>query len=136
MTEPTTPAKRNRVIEAAMRLDNDQTLLVRMMALVVRIGARCLARIQVDGLEKIPRTGAVILAANHVSNMDPVALGAWITPALRRRRIHWLASGSSSTGRWSAGCVPTAASTRWSAALRTWMPTASPRASSRPAASS
>jgi len=90
MTEPTTPAKRNRVIEAAMRLDNDQTLLVRMMALVVRIGARCLARIQVDGLEKIPRTGAVILAANHVSNMDPVALGAWITPALRRRRIHWL----------------------------------------------
>jgi 1-acyl-sn-glycerol-3-phosphate acyltransferase len=90
VTEPTKPAKRNSVIEAAMRLDNDQTLLVRMMALVTRIGARFLARIQVEGLERIPRTGAVILAANHISNMDPVALGAWITPALRRRRIHWL----------------------------------------------
>jgi 1-acyl-sn-glycerol-3-phosphate acyltransferase len=93
VTEPTKtlkPAKRNRVIEASMRLDNDQTMLVRLMALVARIGARSFARIRVEGLENIPRTGAVILAANHISNLDPVAIGAWITPGLRRRRIHWL----------------------------------------------
>ncbi len=85
-----TPARRNRVIEAAMRLDNDQTTLVRLMALMSRIGARLFANVHVEGLENVPRTGAVILAINHISNFDPVVTGAWITPGLRRRRIHWL----------------------------------------------
>jgi 1-acyl-sn-glycerol-3-phosphate acyltransferase len=84
------PDRPNRVLEAAHRLDNDQTLLVRMVALVSRIGARLFARVRVEGLEHIPRSGAVILAANHISNADPVVAGAWITPALRNRRIHWL----------------------------------------------
>lgn len=73
-----------------MRLDNDQTILVRMVALVSRIGSRLFARIRVEGLERIPRTGGVILAANHISNADPVVVGAWVTTALWRRRIHWL----------------------------------------------
>ena len=89
-TAPAPPAKRNRVIEAAMRLDDDQTLLVRLTALIARIWARSMAPIRIEGLERIPRTGAVILAANHISNADPMVLGAWITPGLRRRRIHWL----------------------------------------------
>jgi 1-acyl-sn-glycerol-3-phosphate acyltransferase len=82
--------KPNRVLARAHRLDNDQTMLVRMVALVSRIGARACARIHVEGLDRIPRTGPVILAANHISNADPVVAGAWITPALHRRRIHWL----------------------------------------------
>ena len=82
--------KRNRVLEAAHRLDNDQSLLVRMIALVSRIGSRAVANIHVEGLEHIPSSGAVILAINHISNADPVVTGAWITPALRHRRIHWL----------------------------------------------
>jgi 1-acyl-sn-glycerol-3-phosphate acyltransferase len=73
-----------------MRLDNDQTLLVRMTALVARIFSRAFARIHFEGLDRIPRTGPVILAANHISNFDAVVTGAWVTPALRRRRIHWL----------------------------------------------
>ena len=88
--EPAAPARRNRVLETAMRLDNDQTLLVRMTALVARIFSRAFARIRFEGLDRIPRTGPVILAANHISNFDAVVTGAWITPALRRRRIHWL----------------------------------------------
>ncbi len=86
------PAKppRSAILEAAYRLDNEQTMLVRMVALVSRIGSRCFARVQVDGLDRIPATGAVILAANHISNADPIVAGAWITPALQRRRIHWL----------------------------------------------
>jgi cytidylate kinase len=83
-------AKRSRVIEVAMRLDNDKTLLVRMVALVMRILARLAAGVRIEGLERIPRTGAVILAANHISNLDPIVVGSWITPGLRRRRIHWL----------------------------------------------
>lgn len=71
-------------------VDNDLSLLVRLVALVSRIGSRLVCRVRFEGLERIPRTGAVILAANHISNADPVLLGAWITPALRSRRIHWL----------------------------------------------
>jgi 1-acyl-sn-glycerol-3-phosphate acyltransferase len=57
---------------------------------VSRIGARLFADVVVEGLDNVPRTGPVILAANHISNADPVVLGAWLTPALKRRRIHWL----------------------------------------------
>ena len=84
------PGRRNRVLEAAYRLDNGQTMHVRLVALLARIFARTFARIEVEGLEHIPRAGSVILAANHITNFDPVVAGAWITLALRRRRIHWL----------------------------------------------
>jgi cytidylate kinase len=78
------------LLEVAMRLDNDKSLLVRMVALVSRIGSRLVTNVRFEGLDRIPRTGAVILAANHISNADPVLIGAFVTPALRRRRIHWL----------------------------------------------
>lgn len=87
---PSSRAKRNRVLEIAMNMDNAQTLLVRAVGLVARMGARAFARIRFEGLDRIPRTGPVILAANHISNADPVVMGAWITPALDHRRIHWL----------------------------------------------
>jgi 1-acyl-sn-glycerol-3-phosphate acyltransferase len=61
-----------------------------MVALVSRIGARLFASVRVEGMDRIPRRGPVILAANHISNADPVVIGAWITPLLRTRRIHWL----------------------------------------------
>ncbi len=73
-----------------MNLDNDQSMVVRMTALVARIGSRLVADVDVQGLDHIPRRGAVILAVNHISNADPVVVGAWITDALKRRRIHWL----------------------------------------------
>jgi CMP/dCMP kinase len=88
-TEPVRTS-RTGLLEVAMRLDNDQTMLVRMVALVSRILARLFANVRVDGLDRVPRTGAVILALNHASNADAFVSGAWITTALRRRRIHWL----------------------------------------------
>ncbi len=81
---------RSSVLERAMRLDNEKTLIIRMVALLSRIGSRLFADIRVEGLDRIPRTGAVVLAINHASNLDPFVTGSWITPALRRRRIHWL----------------------------------------------
>ncbi|HYO44166.1 MAG TPA: lysophospholipid acyltransferase family protein [Candidatus Limnocylindrales bacterium] len=89
MTEEGT-GKRNRVLEQAYKLDNDQTMLVRLIALIARIFARVFTNVEVQGLENVPKTGTVILAANHISNFDPVVAGAWLTPGLRRRRIHWL----------------------------------------------
>jgi len=82
--------KRNRVLEQAYKLDNGQTMHVRMVALLARIFTRAFANIEVQGLENVPRTGTVILAANHISNFDPLVAGAWITVGLHRRRIHWL----------------------------------------------
>ena len=84
------PGKANRAIEAAHRFDNDQTVLVRGVALVSRILARLLATVHVDGMANVPRHGPVILAINHISNGDPVVVGGWLTPALKRRRIHWM----------------------------------------------
>ncbi len=82
--------KRSGVLEVAYRLDNNQTMLVRMVALGARIASRAVARIRLEGMDRIPRTGPVILAANHISNFDGVVTGAFITDALKRRRIHWL----------------------------------------------
>ena len=87
---PKPVAARSSILETAMRLDNDQTMLVRMVALVARIGARAVANVEVEGLENIPRKGAVILAVNHMSNADAFVSGAWISESLKRRRIHWL----------------------------------------------
>ena len=87
---PVPERPKNPLLEVAMRLDNHKSLLVRMVALVTRIVTRLCARVEFQGLERVPRTGAVILAANHASNADPMMIGAWLTPPLVRRRIHWL----------------------------------------------
>ncbi len=61
-----------------------------MIALMARIGLRLFADVRIEGVEHVPKTGAVILAANHLSNADSVPIAGFITPALRRRRIHWM----------------------------------------------
>ena len=81
---------RSATLERAMQLDNDLPMWMRMVALKARIGTRLFANVEIEGLEHIPRKGAVILAINHISNADAFVTGSWITPALRTRRIHWL----------------------------------------------
>ena len=46
---------------------------------------------QVEGLDLLPRSGPVLIAGNHDSNMDPVAIGV---AALGRRQIRALAKSS------------------------------------------
>jgi 1-acyl-sn-glycerol-3-phosphate acyltransferase len=48
---------------------------------------RACFRLSIIGEEHLPRTGPVILAANHPSQMDPVALGAALP-----RRVSFLAA--------------------------------------------
>ncbi len=81
---------RTSVLEAAARLDNQRTVITRGVAVVARFLGRCFARVHVEGLEHVPRTGAVILAVNHISNADPIMAGAWVNEAIGPRRIHWL----------------------------------------------
>ncbi len=82
--------KSNRALEIGMRMDDHQSRLVRLVAFCCRMASRLVAQIQVEGMGNVPRSGPVILAANHISNADPVVIGAWLTPALQTRRIHWL----------------------------------------------
>jgi 1-acyl-sn-glycerol-3-phosphate acyltransferase len=71
-------------------LRSDANWLIRDTAFVARTITRCLARVRVTGaLDAIPRTGPLIIASNHASNIDGVLVGAWLTPRLGRR-IHWL----------------------------------------------
>ena len=43
--------------------------------IIVRAGARLLFRLQVSGQDHIPRTGGVLIAANHSSYLDIPILG-------------------------------------------------------------
>ena len=49
-------------------------------------------RVRIEGVEHVPRTGAVILAPNHVSVIDGPAVSA-VTGAHRRRATHNLIAG-------------------------------------------
>ncbi|MEA2619250.1 MAG: 1-acyl-sn-glycerol-3-phosphate acyltransferase [Chloroflexota bacterium] len=76
--------------EAPPPLENSITPFLSALTLAGRIFGRSLSRVQLEGaVDRIPRDGPVILAANHASNLDAVEIGAWLIPRLGRR-IHWL----------------------------------------------
>jgi 1-acyl-sn-glycerol-3-phosphate acyltransferase len=68
-------------------------LVVRIVAVLFRFVLSAAARVRVDGLENVPRSGPLIVVANHLSNADPPLIVGWLTPALGRP-MHILAKES------------------------------------------
>ncbi|MFO1538945.1 MAG: lysophospholipid acyltransferase family protein [Chloroflexota bacterium] len=55
------------------------------VAWLCRTILRILVRVEVHGLDNVPRSGPLIIAPNHLSNADPPLVGGWLAPALGRR---------------------------------------------------
>ncbi|HYK95792.1 MAG TPA: (d)CMP kinase [Candidatus Dormibacteraeota bacterium] len=66
------------------------TPLIRFGCLVLRSVARAIARFRIEGdLSTLPKTGPMIVAANHASSADPVLIGAFLNQVLGRP-LNWL----------------------------------------------
>lgn len=61
------------------------TLYPRFIAGLCRFGLQSIGRVRVEGLADLPTEGPLIIAANHMSNVDPPFIGGWLSPALGRR---------------------------------------------------
>ncbi|MGF1639778.1 MAG: AMP-binding protein [Rhodospirillales bacterium] len=68
-----------------------------------RLVMRILFRLRVEGRERVPAAGACVLAANHASDLDPLALAAAL-PLAVARRTYWAGDVvrlfSTAAGRW------------------------------------
>jgi 1-acyl-sn-glycerol-3-phosphate acyltransferase len=72
----------------------DERVLYGVLHRIVPPVLRALWRPRVEGLERVPRTGAVILASNHRSFIDSVVI-----PAVTPRRVNFLAKSDYFVGR-------------------------------------
>lgn len=68
-------------------------MTIRLAAAICRLVLSLAARVRVEGLTDLPRSGPLIVVANHLSNADPPLVVGWLTPALGRP-MHILAKES------------------------------------------
>ncbi|MCU0484287.1 MAG: 1-acyl-sn-glycerol-3-phosphate acyltransferase [Chloroflexi bacterium] len=88
--DPGTRRYRSAAEEEAFALPADRlTRMIRVSSAIGRVAFRCFTRVRVEGLEHVPRDGALIIASNHASHADPPLLQSWLPPALGRP-IHWM----------------------------------------------
>jgi hypothetical protein len=76
-----------------------------MILSLLKAGARLVLKVQrcweIQGSENIPVTGGVLLAANHVSYWDPVAIVCAI-----ERQVYFMAKAPSIKARWEMDLSP------------------------------
>jgi len=72
-------------------------LFPRFSGACLRLAAALLARVKVEGLERIPESGPLLVICNHCSNADGMLLMAFVVPAMGRP-MGWL--GKEEALRW------------------------------------
>lgn len=66
------------------------TWIIRIASFVMRVVTRLFTRVEIQGeFSSFPRTGAVLVAANHCSNADPVLTGGFLNTRLGRP-MNWM----------------------------------------------
>jgi 1-acyl-sn-glycerol-3-phosphate acyltransferase len=77
--------------DAALRpLDSSISPLIRTLTFGGRIFGQAMTRVSIEGAtDQLPKTGPLIIASNHASNLDVPIIGSWLIPLLGRR-IQWL----------------------------------------------
>ena len=70
----------------------DRPFVMRLVACILGPLVRLLFRVEVKGIEKLPKDGAYILCFNHVTHLDPLAV-AYATFFGIKRGPHFLAKG-------------------------------------------
>ncbi|MBI2763483.1 MAG: (d)CMP kinase [Chloroflexi bacterium] len=66
------------------------TWIIRIASFVIRVIARFFTEVVIEGdVDAIPRSGAVLVAANHASNADPVLIGGFLNGRLGRP-MNWM----------------------------------------------
>ncbi|MEO8470359.1 MAG: (d)CMP kinase [Chloroflexota bacterium] len=66
------------------------TWIIRIAGFVMRVVTRVFTRVEIQGeFASFPRTGAVLVAANHCSNADPVLTGGFLNTRLGRP-MNWM----------------------------------------------
>lgn len=66
-------------------MSGEWSLSTRFVAFLARSLVRSFGRVHAQGLEDLPRSGPLILVANHISNLDPPLVGGYLAGALKRR---------------------------------------------------
>ncbi|TVY04547.1 lysophospholipid acyltransferase family protein [Cohnella terricola] len=61
-------------------------MLYRFARAILRFVYWLLYRLEVRGVEQIPRDGPLVLCSNHKSLQDPITLGIWVP-----RKVHYMA---------------------------------------------
>jgi 1-acyl-sn-glycerol-3-phosphate acyltransferase len=90
MTDPASRARSDQEA-AAFALPADRLPpVIRASNSFGRVFVQCFTRMEIHGLEHVPRSGPLIIAGNHSSNADPPIVAVFLTPALGRP-IHWMA---------------------------------------------
>jgi 1-acyl-sn-glycerol-3-phosphate acyltransferase len=67
----------------------EMTLAVRIVAGILAPIVRLMFKVQVEGMEKLPKSGAYILAPNHATNVDALAV-AYLIYIKTKRAPHFL----------------------------------------------
>ena len=71
-------ARQPKVIPMPKITSNEMTLALRIVAAILAPIVRLMFKVEVEGMEKLPKSGAYILAPNHTTNVDALAVAYFI----------------------------------------------------------